>query len=538
MGFLHKHPDLLLCTAAGILFLSLTLQELRLPGPHYDEVFTATPAVNFVNNTYATDPMQIDPSVIHLFGRPIPLMLMTYVGSVQTFLYVPVFALFGTDLTVVRVMPIILALFALWFSYFFFRDAFGRTVAIVAIALTLADPGFIFFVGRDFGPPGLALLCKMAGLFFFLRWWKTGARIPLLLGSISWGIGLYHKADFLWIIAAAVVAGIFFYGARIRRRLTPGNTLLALFAFCLGCLPFLALNIMAGGATFTLLGGSASLAEQLAGWLAGIAVRTDQIIELMNGTSSYRLFMGESPTLHLLQSLFLPVVVLFGLAAAPILSIFRSGEFAERKGFWLLAFYLLVFLQTGKSPTQLNEHHLLAVYPLLQGAAAVGLVGLVQLLKRRSEAARRTLIAALLLCLLLTGIVTVQQTYAGLRSTGGYNHWSDAVYDLNNYLEKENRPVVAMQWGLTNPLIVLSGGTLEITRVYREFWRSGITGDVVVPYLNPNALYVFNMLDSTSFTLSYAAFLEAAGTQRCTVVPVKSLYQRDGRRIYSVVSIH
>jgi len=39
--------DWIACVAASTVFLVLAFQDIHLPGPHYDEVFLAAPAVNF-----------------------------------------------------------------------------------------------------------------------------------------------------------------------------------------------------------------------------------------------------------------------------------------------------------------------------------------------------------------------------------------------------------------------------------------------------------------------------------------------------------
>ena len=143
------------------LYSAMTFWDIRLPGPHYDETFPAAAAVNFYENRSETVPMMIDPSVVTLFGRPLPLMLMTYIGSVQTFLYIPVFMVLGDDVAVVRGTSIVLGCLFLFITYLFFRNAFDRTIATATLVLLCADPGFVFYTTRDFGPSAVALLLKM-----------------------------------------------------------------------------------------------------------------------------------------------------------------------------------------------------------------------------------------------------------------------------------------------------------------------------------------------------------------------------------------
>ncbi len=533
----NRRADWLLCCSASILFCVLTFHDLRLPGPNTDEVFTAAPAVNFYNNSYASQPPQIDPSVVPLFGRALPLMLMTYVGSVQTFLYVPVFFIFGHSIEVVRIVPILIAVAALWFGYFFFRNAFDRTAGAIMLLLTVTDPGFVFFTGRDFGPPALALLCKMAGLYFFLRWWRTSRPLYLPLASFIFGVGVYHKADFLWIIMATAVAATMFYFGELRKRLSLRAVLFAAGAFCIGAAPFLAMNILTLGATFALFRQNQPLADQLSAFVGGIGTRAVQTFEMMNGTSSYRLFMGEHPSLSTMQELILPVFVVAGMIALAVIASRNVRAQGSRKALFIVSSGVFVFLLTAKSPTALMDHHLMALYPLFQGISAAGWSSLLSQFRGTLKTAFVTCILVFVLAAGITGIVTVYQTYGALEQTGGRGYWSDAIYDLTTYLEKEQRPVAAMNWGFTANLITLGNGTLTVHRVYKEFFDRGYESTVVTPFIDAETFYLFQNPTVPAYASAFRAFQDAAALKGFVLELQTAFHERDGREVYRVFKL-
>lgn len=529
-----RRTDAIVCLLAAALFCLLTLQHLRLPGPHTDELFTAAPAVNFVEGTENSTPMQIDPSVVRIAGHPIPLMIMTYVGAVQTFLYVPAFALLGDSIETVRLLPIALAVLVLWGSYFFWCAFYNRATAILATAFLLADPGFIFFTGRDFGPPALALLCKMGGLLLFLHWWRRGSMWSLVLGAFIWGVGLYHKADFLWILTAAGIAGVLYYRRELRARLTWRRMLGAAAAFIAGAAPFLLMNALTAGATFRLLTPRTSLIGQVEAFVAALQVRAGQLVDLMSGAAPLRLFMADNPATIPPYAFALPFVVFMGFVALVVTASGLQRTPMARKSLFLATFAGLVFLQTAKTPTSLMPHHMMAVYPLLQGAAAAGILLLFERLRSR---ARTTVIASIIVLVTVPGLITTESLYGELKRTGGTGYWSDAVYQLTPFLDAQGKPVALMQWGFTSNLIVLSQGRLTLRRVYAAFMEQGTGANVAGPFIDPSSLYLFYTADSAGYRTALDALSVAAARTATVPEQIRSFHQRDGRAVYAVYQL-
>jgi hypothetical protein len=526
--------DATVCLFASVVFCLLTLHDLRLPGPHTDELFTAAPAVNFVEGTSATAPMQIEPSVIRIAGRPLPLMVMTYVGALQTILYVPAFFVFGVSIETVRVLPVAIAILAIWISYLFWLELFNRPTAILATVFLLADPGFIFFAGRDFGPPALAMLCKMTGLLLLLRWWRGGSPWYLYGAAAVWGLGLYHKADFLWILAAAGMAAFVVRGGRIFTRLTWKTALGTGVVFVLTASPFLLMNLLSAGATFRLLAPHAGFGDQVSAFIAGIGTRASQVVDLMTGAAPTRLFMPDILNGAGAVAFLVPAIILGGFAALAAVSLYRAEPDVARRGRFLLLLVGLVFLASAKSPTSLMEHHLMALYPLLQGAAAAGIVLLVV---RTMERGRAAVLSVAALLTAAPGFAATAGVYSELEATGGRGYWSDGVYDLARYLETEGKPVTLMQWGFTSNLIVLSRGRLVMHRTYKDLMERGIDPRVVEPYISPSALYLFYAPDTTGYRRTLGALTDAAARSSLVPLQVRLFRQHDGTPLYAVYQL-
>jgi hypothetical protein len=523
--------DVLICAVAGGIFCLLTVHDLWLPGLHYDEVFPAAPAINFVENRYHTEPMQINPSRIRLAGREIPLMLMTYIGSVQTFIYVPSFYFFGDDLTVVRLVPIMLSLLTLWILYLLAREAFGLEVAIIVLVLLLSDTGFVFYIGRDFGPPAVALLCKIAAMYAFYVWWKGGRPLALAIGAFVLGIGLYHKADFLWVIVATLFGAIIFFHRDLRRKISVQAVMTACIAFAVGSGPFLAFNVLTGGATFTSMMNTSNGANLIGRIVSGLAMRSQQLIELMNGTAVHVLFMNARPSFSMLTTWTVPLIILTFFVLGMSLAIFDRAIRPPRAVLLVGFLAMFTFLETTVSPS-FGTHHIFASYPFFHLGAAIGLVSTFAGRFGRAGRAKKLPTFLVAMFALIVGFSNVKHTYDRLEETGGVGYWSDAIYDLNDYLLKQNTPVAAMDWGFTNNLIVLSKGQLTIDRVYSQIWKDVDLEQRLESTLNDTTIYLFHSPEYTSIPSLVAAFKQATEARGFHPRTEREFFQRDGRKVY------
>jgi hypothetical protein len=91
---------------------------------------------------------------------------------------------------------------------------------------------------------------KVAALFLFIKWWKTGRIRFLLLGALCLGLGVWDKASFLWFVFALAPAAVISYNRRLFQRFGKKELVGFSAMFAVGAFPFLLFNILSGGATF------------------------------------------------------------------------------------------------------------------------------------------------------------------------------------------------------------------------------------------------------------------------------------------------
>ncbi len=539
--------------AAIAVFCIAACVQLALPGLQYDECLAAAPAVNFVFATEVAEPMQIGPSVIHIFGRPLPIMVMSYIGPVKTLAHVPFIAALGASPATVRLMPVSVVALCLLLTWAVCRALWGRRAALLATTVVALDPSWVLYLTRDVGPAALAILFKLLAVAAGLGWWRYGrsvrGRLALAAAALAMGLGVSHKVDFLWVVAGLLLPVLLVAAGSAVRRLDLRAVLLATGAFFMGAAPIVAFNVVTGGHTFTpflakLLHGEGTGGASDA--LAALGVRLQQLPQLPSGTIVERLFVGSSACeLDQLETwirLVPTVAILLALAWLAVRSChtFRGSRLEAG----LLIHIAVVLAASCFSPTALNAHHLLTLYPAGHIVLAIALA---RLLKPASTAPARLLGALVVTAVLLANATSVVQIHRALRATGGVGYWSDAITALSDDLEQKLRessgsdqpvePVHVMDWGFTNNLIVLTAGQVPLEPVYRQLWRHPPSPALVAPYVAEGSSYLFHVSDLTLYDELPELFAAVAESRGLEPAVEGRYFQRNGREVYRLIRL-
>lgn len=523
---------------AGIAaFVGLAGYHIRLPGLYYDELFELTPALAFVKGGLGSDVAWVPGTQIWIHGHPLPLMAHTYIGAVKTIAFVPVAAAFGITPTSVRVFTIAVAALSLVFTYLFARKLFQSAwVAAVGTVLVATDPSFVFYSRVDFGPSVFMFLFKAAGLLAFLDWWRSGRLRSLCLGAFAFGLGVYDKADFFWIVAAVLLAALLVDYSGVRRRLVRRSTLWAAGAFALGALPFLIYNAswpprtlrssLSGTLHVASGGGSDANPLDRLGAVFGTLVR------LLDGDILAVWFMGSHggpPVLAVLGIGAAAVVVLL-YAVPPLRQRQRAAMFVVLTGAFVLAACAL-------TPGAGAPHHVLLVYPVPQLALAAVAVRGPLLLRGRARLAAAVLGAAAVAACVGTSVATTTATLSQLDRTGGTGGFSDAIYGLDRYLLQHDAQhrLVVVDWGIYQNLIALSNGTLKGTELWENLnSRDPLRGNALADLDDPSARFVLHAPQATLFPRARARFFAIVRREGRHVVLERRLATRLGQPLFEI----
>jgi hypothetical protein len=189
----QRLPDWLAITAACV-FVFLAAYRIELPGLEFDEIIFVAPAQG--------DP---DPSLFGIYLGSVPLLIFPYMGALKSWIYAPVFRLFGVSALTIRLPIILIAAVTLLIFYSAMRGKLGAVWAAVAVWIMAIDPANIFPNKLDYGPTALTHLFQAAilALWFCYRdkpkLWKVG------LITICCVLGFFDRFNFIWLVAAFVV---------------------------------------------------------------------------------------------------------------------------------------------------------------------------------------------------------------------------------------------------------------------------------------------------------------------------------------------
>jgi hypothetical protein len=188
---------------------------------------------------------------VRLFHHDVQLMVMTYIGTLKTFLWTPIFRVFGGNVWSLRIPAVILSVF----SVFFFHRLMGLTGisrrAALAGALILAtDPLFVMTNALDWGPVVLEHVLIVGGCLAVAEFWTTRRNVWLAVGCFLFGLALWNKAIAVWSLSALAVASLTVLMSKIRELWSARRMAIASAAFLLGAAPVLFYNLRHRSVTF------------------------------------------------------------------------------------------------------------------------------------------------------------------------------------------------------------------------------------------------------------------------------------------------
>ncbi len=477
--------------------LGLAAHDADRLGLYYDEAFMAQQARDFV------DPSR--PSVhpgsvrsIEVFGRPFPTYNAAYLGSLKSQLAIPSFAVFGASPRVLRVTTAATALVALGLAMLWIAALFGAPPAIVMGGLAATDPSFFFLAQLEWGPFTTNLLCRSAGACVLLAAWRTkGAASVAWAGAagLAFGLGIYSRADFALVLAAAGLALLAFRrelvvsALRERRGAVAAGAALLLLA----SLPMWS-NVGALFSTSEAIADRGDLAERF--WL---------LTQTLDGTRFHRLMEVGGVFERAAEARAEPTPLLgaalgcFVLLAVETLR--RRGDEQARADValraWLLATTALVTIGMLALPGAVRAHHQLNVFPLWH--AVIG-VAACDLFVRPWRDPRRAVFARAVLSVAIGFVVAGQigriaDTRALIEETGGRGRWTHALTVFADELEREGGEAVSLDWGFHEPLLFLTRtarlreGIWEIPVALRSGRAWAHRGDASTRYLIHDEAY-------------------------------------------------
>jgi 4-amino-4-deoxy-L-arabinose transferase-like glycosyltransferase len=488
------------------LFLLLGMALIPYAGVQNDEALFSAPIYLLISK--------------HIFRNWVPLMLLSYLGALKTWIYVPIFKIFGVSVWSVRLPMVLTGALTVWFFFRLCELSLGVYAALFGAALLATDPIFLMADTFDWGPVAIEHFLLVTGCFFLVRFaQKETASRPrdLALGFFCFGLALWNKALFLWALAGLISGGAVVFWPEIRAAVrVRRNVAIAAGAFVLGALPFIIYNVSRPNDT---LSSNANFeAVNLTGKLR-VAEDT------LNGTGLFGYMVAEewsdgpkapsSPRGRLafwIRDQFgerrkdaLLYAFVLALLAVPLWWRSRPARFSLV--FLVVTWYAMAFTHNAGAAV----HHTVLLWPFPHMFIAAVLAWP---FTRQIPDSGRKLSCAIALAagvvLVVFNLLVVNQYLYQFERNGAAGNYTDALNTLSDALADpprrvsrqsegatqtvEDQPIYVVDWGMLNTLGLLHQGRLTLREGTEPFNKDDPRPFerrmIAIMFSDPNALFI------------------------------------------------
>jgi hypothetical protein len=477
---------------ASALFLTLGSALLPYAGVQNDEALFGVPLYLFNAK---------DLSII-IFHQHIPLMVMSYVGTLKTWIYSAIFHVLPVNVWTVRLPMVLAGALTVFIFYRFTSRAAGPAAAAMAAFLLATDPSFLMTNTFDWGPVALGHLLLVTGCFFLLKFSQsTNQMRDLALGFFFLGLGLWNKALMLWALAGLACAVAIVFWPEVRKSLLGKGSrkvfTICTAAFLLGSLPFGLYNIRHANAT---LGSNARFEtapakivllnklEMERGTLNGSGlfgfIPAEHWIDLTHPPLTHRGKIAEWIGSHIFerQTTGFDYVLLAAVLAVPVWWRVRAARFA-------LVFMIVTWLAMAVTRDAGGAiHHAVLLWPFPQFFVAIVLASLPWRLVGRPVG------SIIGVALVAMNLLVVNEYIREFDEYGATGNFTDALFPLSDAIPENGHPVYVVDWGMANTIAMFHKGRVEVRPVDSLFItdspNENETRIIKVVFEDPAALFI------------------------------------------------
>jgi 4-amino-4-deoxy-L-arabinose transferase-like glycosyltransferase len=467
---------------------------------------------------------------LHFHYRP-QLMAMSYVGSLKTFLYWPLFWIFQSSVYLVR-FPMVLVGAATIVIFYKWAGIFaGSRGALIAAVLLATDPIFLLADTFDWGPVALQHLLLVSGCLLI-------ARGRLTWGAFLFGLGLWNKAVFAWTLGGLVLAVLLVYPSAVRAVLANRHRWIrAGLAFALGALPLLIYNVQHANAT---LGNNAHFSGE------HFSVKYHELMIALDGSGLQEYLVSdelrESPKQPVSlvgrgaawirdhagrhNENLMPYAILL---AVPLTLLYWRAP-GRRAALFAVVCGVTTFLAMAITRNAgMAIHHTVLLWPmphLLVGAAFGSLPW-------------RWLRVGLVSLLVAANLLVINQYIVQFERNGPGEYFTDAVNPLAAALSgSPSDTIYFIDWGMWEPAYFFQRRTMDLRESYAELIPALPDAEqrreIDAMIANPHALFVDHVPEREAFRGVGQHLETIARSEGYEKVPVDAVADRNGRPVFQI----
>ncbi len=432
---------------------------------------------------------------IELFGHVIPIMSQGHIGLSKSLLYAPLFALVPPSAMSIRLPSIIIGLVTVVLTYLLTRRMFGVAVAVVATILFASDPNTIASFRMDHGPSTIATLCRVAFMYFAVKCMQGPCFYSLFFVGLFAGFGLWDKLEFAWFIIAFLAALLFdrrepifnalktvlktgIRGSLLESKENAMRWLVFTLGFACGGLPLWVHNFPVPNTLLLVFWRRTTF------FPIPFSQKLNVLLGTLDGSGFYELTNGKPPfwppytswagellarTPALEKSLasvtpsphtFFPFLCFFGFLILAYLLYKPSDRLFENRCVrFVLVMLVVLFVEILLTRQSYGPHHFFNLYPFLQILIAYAFMRVWLIAEEQKQTLKRDLISLCLVAGVVSNYIAVFRYAEEYRQFGGRGIWSDASYQLADYMNAHKNYYYAFfDYGIMHQLVPLTKG--------------------------------------------------------------------------------
>ena len=442
--------------------------EISIPGLNYDEVLFVNAATGGVGDSF-----------IYKRLGGVPIMLMSYIGALKSYLYFPIFKIFGVSAATIRFPAILISSGSILIAYLISRLTFNEFESAMLVLIMAVDPVFIFMTKLDYGPIVLMIGLKLLAVLFFLKLVTTLSVRYLLFLVVTCLLGLYDKLNFIWFIIAFGFAAIVLFRRELQKLYKTHRLVCSLLTSL-----FLTLTLYVGVAMIL----PAVLRTQQTD--INVLERLRYVVSLYVRTMNGMEFYSWLTDLHLPLGTVTNYVTMIALLVITIAGFFTFWtatskiRFVDRVIGCYAFIFALILVQIVLTQKAGGPHHIMMLYPFHHFLALAAAVTIGEGMNGHAQEKRSALAAAIYKVLgqsikewsgdhgrklglgaifLILGLLVASEIKVGMNYAQAINketlnpRWSPVIYELADYVNRrEVDEVVFVDWGIHNQVFALS----------------------------------------------------------------------------------
>jgi Dolichyl-phosphate-mannose-protein mannosyltransferase len=469
----------------------------------------------------------------------VALMIMSYIGTLKTLLYVPVFRIFRPGIWSLREPMLIAGAAGIWLFYLLLRRIAGSGAGLAGAALLATDSLYLLTTCFDWGPVTLQHLLLIGGAFLIVGFAqehkRPGAERWLAGGCFLIGLAMWDKALAVWMISGMAVAAAAVCCRPIARLATRRRAGIAVLWLFLGALPLVIFNVKTHASTFT---GNVKRDPGAVGYKAAMLWNT------VNGQGLFGYLTDEdwqTPRPHapanaveraatgLAEASGDPrhSLMLYALALALLVAPF-SGQVGRRAVAFCVIAGAVAWVQMALTAnTGGSVHHTILLWPLPASIIAISFAGA----SRQLGPAGALALAAAVAVLAVSDLLVMSEYLAKMERNGASVAWSDAIIPLAGRLQATpGEGVYCVDWGIEDGLRIIARGRLPLNDTAFGMPDESALGPRHVFVGRTRALEVFQ-----GHAASIAQFAARAGYRREDVGVISDSFGRPTFEVYRFV---